>query len=428
MTEYNVSVVVEADTDGLTSGADQAAGAIDDLAAKAEEAGGTVESGLATAGDAASGLGESMSGVADTIDTATTDIGTSVGNIPAAAADAASAIDSSASDISTTFDGLSQDATAAADSITQSLQTDVPGAVDGSAATISTKAAKFKQVGAQLGTTLTEGIADGVAGPEATLSLSQALAGLVAISAKTGPGIIAALGLGAGFALFKNVIDQSKAAKEAIEADVEEWVGKFVEGVGKIDAAAKRATFEAELNDKTSELNRVFNELGSNAQGAIIRAFVGTPTQRQSAVQDLRGMLDAVKGQIGPMQELVASGEGNRDANVEALAALEDQKGAIRDALGLLDEEVGKRGEAADRAALLLKNYQAVNALTPEEIKHMVQLGIKLDDAANKAQRLAYHTERVQQATEAAAAASAAIATGLSNAAAYAGILDGERQ
>lgn len=299
MTEYNVSVVVEADTDGLTSGADQAAGAIDDLAAKAEEAGGTVESGLATAGDAASGLGESMSGVADTIDTATTDIGTSVGNIPAAAADAASAIDSSASDISTTFDGLSQDATAAADSITQSLQTDVPGAVDGSAATISTKAAKFKQVGAQLGTTLTEGIADGVAGPEATLSLSQALAGLVAISAKTGPGIIAALGLGAGFALFKNVIDQSKAAKEAIEADVEEWVGKFVEGVGKIDAAAKRATFEAELNDKTSELNRVFNELGSNAQGAIIRAFVGTPTQRQSAVQDLRGMLDAVKGQIG---------------------------------------------------------------------------------------------------------------------------------
>lgn len=121
----------------------------------------------------------------------------------------AAATDVASQDISTSLEGVGTTATT-------EFGTTVPAAVDASAVGLTTKSAKFKAVGTELGTSLAQGVGAGVSAPEAAAGAAQSVSSLLAVTAKTGVGIAAAVGLGLGVAIVKGLVGGAAERKQEV--------------------------------------------------------------------------------------------------------------------------------------------------------------------------------------------------------------------
>lgn len=124
----------------------------------------------------------------------------------------------------------------------------IPATVESGAVNLTTKASKFKAVGADLGGTLADGIAGGVSSGDAIGAVSSSVsgaAGLLAVTAGTAGGAAAAIGLGLGTSLVSSIVSGINKSKEAFDAKVK----GLMEGAEvAVDASAKqiqRSIFEA---------------------------------------------------------------------------------------------------------------------------------------------------------------------------------------
>lgn len=102
------------------------------------------------------------------------------------------------------------------------LGTTIPSAADKAVVGLTTRASKFKSVGADLGTELVAGTASGVSASSQVANLGTSLSTLLALSVGSATGIAGALGLGLGVGLIKNMIDGANARKEEFVASVTE--------------------------------------------------------------------------------------------------------------------------------------------------------------------------------------------------------------
>lgn len=217
---YTISVVVDSDASGLSSGAADAAEAVAGLSENVAAAGGAITDSLDSAATSATTL-------ATTTETASTGAATALDQVPAAASEAASGVSTSTADIESSIEDIANTATDTAQSVDQSLATDIPDSGEAAAVGLTSKAGKFKAVGAQLGTELSSGIGEGIGGREAAAGLANSLSGLLALSAKGPIGIVAAAGFGLGAALIQNLIKGT----DDKSAEVAEEFGKIFDSI-----------------------------------------------------------------------------------------------------------------------------------------------------------------------------------------------------
>lgn len=200
----------------------------------------------------------------------------------------ATATDTAAADINT---GLTDIGTTA----TTELGTTVPAAVDSGAVGLTTKVSKFKAVGTELGTSLSQGIAGGVDPATSAVNVGSSLSGLLAATATTGIGIAAAVGLSLGVAVVGNIVKGIKAEEEELKKQMAELAVAFREGLGKLDKAARESQLTGLWDDPDSALNKVTSLVADVNEalqsvggqplppGTVEAMFVGTPAQRAKA-------------------------------------------------------------------------------------------------------------------------------------------------
>lgn len=240
------------------------------------------------------------------------------------------------------------------------LGTNVPAAADASAVGLTTKAAKFKAVGSELGTELAQGVSSGVDPATSTVNVGTALSGLLAATATTGVGIAAAVGLGLGVALVKNMISgaQERSAEfvaqvdetfNAVEVTAEKSLARIRQNIidtfttkDAIDQLKDVGISVSQIETLTRELGVPFNEIVQILRGDINpqnRDTLNILREQKREVNDLRGTHGGIADTLTDEEETAA----------EILGLTQDRRNANREAYGWakLEKEALQGGEEA---------------------------------------------------------------------------------
>lgn len=419
--DYTISVVVDADPSGLASGAEEAAASIEGLGTAAASAGSDIDDGMGTAAESVGALADSTGEAADTITDSMGTAGEAAGDLASATDDAASAITTSLdaagqsmgdlstaastastditsalSDAGTGFGDLSTDADDAADQINATMTQTIPASVQTGAVAITSKASKFKAIGTTLGTNLTAGIGEGVSGPEAAASTTSALAGLVAVTAKTGPGIIAALGFGLGVAVVQSMIKGIGESQAAFDAGVNALLDNL-EG----DFTRRLKSMFGELKSTLTEVN-VLTDLGG--EGGLAAGLEQAEQHAADLGIDLQQYVKILEGKADPVTQAIVDhwakvGENLGPALEKSRELTDEQKTYL---------EIGKQ---------TVENYDDLRGeISTSKEESIILAGLQRSLAFDSS-HYAGNMERAAAAAADAAVASQTIASGIAAAA-----------
>jgi hypothetical protein len=294
------------------------------------------------------------------------------------------------------MEGLATTTQTAATDIDTALVSDVPASVDSSAVAVTTKASRFKAVGAELGTNLAGGVANAASSGQAVSGLLSSVGGLVAPLAATGGGAIAAIGLGLGGALVGNIIEGINARSEAFNAAVDDLLSNLGDDF--------RGQIKKIMDDLKSSITEV-NVLTKFGGGSLTEGLAHAKTEANLLGLSLDDVVKILEGRTDPATQAIV--DHWRQVGVETQKVLDDQ--------GTLTQEQGAYVAGGDD---LVTAYDTLRGEIKQAKSNTNDLRGVQQDLAFQSAHYALNMERGAAAAADAAASSQAIAAGIANAAA----------
>jgi hypothetical protein len=273
---------------------------------------------------------------------------------------------------------------------TTELGTNVPAAADRSAVDLTSKASKFRSVGTELGTELAQGVAGGVDPATATVNVGSSLSGLLAASATTAKGAAAAVGLGLGVALISNVVQGIKAKQEeaaaALAENVKEYEQIFLEGLGRIKDAARKAQIEADFLDPDSVLRQAYglaDKIGAIDWADVQLALYGTSAERARAEAEIQQTLSSIQTKRAAIEKIAVAEEQTQGqislATANQLEKLRGAESAARELAKLSGLEAVARDKARTSTERHLDALREANNLTREQAENAERVANAID-------------------------------------------------
>lgn len=195
-------------------------------------------------------------------------------------------------------------------------------------------------------------------------SVSDAATGLSTAFASLGP---AGIGVGAVLAGIGIIMRKSQEAKAKIQADAAEWASAYVEGLGVIGAAARRASIDSALADPESDISKIRDtmlEITGAGLGQIIKAMYGTPSEQAAAQGNLIDQRDTLKDML---TDSYTNGKLTDEQRVKLVTQLETYN-KLLDTLDATNTslEIGRKNSDAQLEAEI-----QMGLLTKDELQKM---------------------------------------------------------
>lgn len=296
------------------------------------------------------------------------------------------AADTAAADINTSLASVGTTATT-------ELGTTIPAAADTGLGGLTTRASKFKAVGTELGTSVAQGIGGGMSAPAAVANVAQSASGLLAPLASTGPGAIAAVGLGLGIAVVGNIVKGMTEEFAKSKAAVQDGANDLF---GAIDVTAKTtlADIRRAIRD-TFNLENVVAELGG--EGGVTAGFEKINELVEITGFEFDTVVDAIRGKVTPATE----------AFYRKLVEVEDQGNKLSGPFSENELLMSDTAKAADEALDAINNTRGAIATGKDNLQ---QTRDYMQETAAAAEATAAFTAAIASNLGLAAGRAAAIA------------------
>lgn len=251
-------------------------------------------------------------------------------------------------------------------------------------------------------------------------SAADAATGLSTAFATLGP---AGIAVGAVLAGIGIMMRKSQEAKEKFTADAQAWTDAYIEGLGKITAATRRAKLEEDLLNPDSviaQAEKVRQAIGAD-QSLVVSSIYGTPAERAAAQADLETKISRLTARYDTVidkreKQLLTDGYVSEELD-EQFNTLTRQVNGYEDLLGLVRNGVDAQKAGRDAAREQLETYEDLGLLTREEEKTLERIRDRQRENAQFAKLAADANTRSADAMERMERAAYGIGQGLGSAA-----------
>jgi hypothetical protein len=224
----------------------------------------------------------------------------------------------------------------------------------------------------------------------ATVNVGSSLSGLLAASATTAKGAAAAVGLGLGVALISNVVQGIKAKQEeaaaALAENVKEYEQIFLEGLGRIKDAARKAQIEADFLDPDSVLRQAYglaDKIGAIDWADVQLALYGTSAERARAEAEIQQTLSSIQTKRAAIEKIAVAEEQTQGqislATANQLEKLRGAESAARELAKLSGLEAVARDKARTSTERHLDALREANNLTREQAENAERVANAID-------------------------------------------------